>query len=365
MSDGYRANCTASDDTDQKCTSVRLTNGQSVGMTLTTEAGFLSMVSVLVLFALIARNVIFYRRTWAPGTWKLLREPTDIYMLTLFIFDLIQALGGVVDIKWIHGSFVHTGPFCTAQGVLQQLGEVGVALATLAITVHTFIVVFWHKGVHSRRAASAVVAIIWIVVILWSSIGPGISKHYEVPSPYWSWIGRQHKIDQILGEYLWLWVTLFTSVLAYVPLFLWSRGNLSRDGWALRLHTAGDVNDADARRAYGMLAYPAVYSVLVIPLSIARFRAFNGHHVPVGVTFTATTLFYLSGFANVLLLLITRPTLLLLQPPQPLEAVQVQIGGGIAMGHVGGDEEGGWDLPSRKSITMSVVSGNTGLHETK
>ncbi|KAI0039964.1 hypothetical protein FA95DRAFT_1612163 [Auriscalpium vulgare] len=74
---------------------------------------------------------MLYRRAWASGTWGLLRELIDTYMLALYIFDLIQALGGVFDVKWIHWSLVHTGLFCTAQGVLQQLGEVGVALVRL------------------------------------------------------------------------------------------------------------------------------------------------------------------------------------------------------------------------------------------
>ena len=69
--------------------------------------------------------------------------------MSLFAFDIIMALGRVVDIKWIREAKVYVGGFCTAQGksdyfhtilvwessnatgVIQQLGETGSALATL------------------------------------------------------------------------------------------------------------------------------------------------------------------------------------------------------------------------------------------
>lgn len=68
--------------------------------------------------------------------------------LSLFIADLIQAVGTVLDIKWINEGKVHIGSFCTAQGmphvhasadwhsswrlgVIQQLGETPVAMNTL------------------------------------------------------------------------------------------------------------------------------------------------------------------------------------------------------------------------------------------
>ena len=62
---------------------------------------------------------------------KLVQNPVDIYMLSLFTFDLIQAVGTVLDVKWVNEGMVYTGTYCTAQGTIQQLGETGVAIATL------------------------------------------------------------------------------------------------------------------------------------------------------------------------------------------------------------------------------------------
>jgi hypothetical protein len=40
-------------------------------------------------------------------------------------------MGGVLDIKWAHNGIVTSGHYCTAQGIIQQIGELGVALITL------------------------------------------------------------------------------------------------------------------------------------------------------------------------------------------------------------------------------------------
>ena len=47
------------------------------------------------------------------------------------MFDFLQAMGGVLDVRWAHNGIVTTGHYCTAQGIIQQIGEVGVALITL------------------------------------------------------------------------------------------------------------------------------------------------------------------------------------------------------------------------------------------
>jgi len=57
-------------------------------------------------------------------------------------------------------------------------------------------------------------------------------------------------------------------------------------------------------------SYPVVYCVCVIPLSAVRWKSFlQGHSaVPPPATFTAVSLFGLSGFFNAVLLMKTRPS---------------------------------------------------------
>ena len=53
---------------------------------------------------------------------------------SLFLFDILQAWGGILDVWWAHSGIVTTGPYCTAQGIIQQVGELGVALITLVVS---------------------------------------------------------------------------------------------------------------------------------------------------------------------------------------------------------------------------------------
>ena len=71
--------------------------------------------------------------------------------LSLFIADLLQAIGSVMDLKWVGSGHLEVGEFCSAQGdflfaslpgwckrphhttlgIVKQLGEVGAALSIL------------------------------------------------------------------------------------------------------------------------------------------------------------------------------------------------------------------------------------------
>ena len=58
-----------------------------------------------------------------------------IRQFSLFVFDFLQAMGGVLDVRWAHNGIVTTGHYCTAQGIIQQIGELGVALITLVCLI--------------------------------------------------------------------------------------------------------------------------------------------------------------------------------------------------------------------------------------
>ncbi|KAI0058572.1 hypothetical protein BV25DRAFT_1786561, partial [Artomyces pyxidatus] len=298
-----------------------LSRGQSIGLALTAESGFISAASVLILFGLIIRNIFRYRKLFPDGGWRLLQGPTDIYMLSLFLMDLIQAAGTILDVKWVNVGKVYSGTFCSVQGIVQQFGETGVAMSTTAITVHTFLSVFWRIGARSRLAAFFFVFIIWAFVGAFTGVNAGLhhrgSEVYDTPTPYWCWVGERYGTERIAGEYLWLWIALFSSVIMYIPLYFWSQGYLSlAEGswWRFRVHRP---TKRPSTRAIGMLAYPAVYSLLVLPLSVVRWITFRTQlSVPSAATFCVVFLFSLSGACNVLLLLLTRPQLLLFGTPR-------------------------------------------------
>ena len=51
--------------------------------------------------------------------------------LSLFVYDILMSIGGILNIRWAHDGIVTTGTYCTAQGIIKQLGSVGVAVTTL------------------------------------------------------------------------------------------------------------------------------------------------------------------------------------------------------------------------------------------
>jgi hypothetical protein len=79
------------------------------------------------------RNAI--RHVRLTGAYPRLRTPTDVLILSLFFADLVQAVGAVMDVHWVHAGKVQAGSYCSAQGVVQQLGETSVAITTLVCLV--------------------------------------------------------------------------------------------------------------------------------------------------------------------------------------------------------------------------------------
>ncbi|KAH9052527.1 hypothetical protein EDB87DRAFT_1692237 [Lactarius vividus] len=269
-----------------------LDNGQSIGLALTAEASFLSFGAVIVVFIIIARNLLRYRKLLPNGDWKLLRTPADIYMLFLFAFDIIQAVGGIMNVRWAHDGIVTTGSYCTAQGIIKQMGELGVALLSLLYGAWELQRVPLHSGSLLSQVFSAV---------LW----------------FWCWIGPKYNKERLAGEYVWMWIALFASVVMYILLHFWMKGHLSVDGkkWYKFRLVKSDVEYSERRATLGILFYPLAYTLVVIPLSVARWLLFNHKKVPSAATFFGIIMFHLSGTVNVLLFLIVRPRLLLFTPP--------------------------------------------------
>ncbi|KIM88402.1 hypothetical protein PILCRDRAFT_256026 [Piloderma croceum F 1598] len=242
-----------------------------------------------------------------------------------------MSLGRVTDIKWIYQGKVQTGGFCTAQGVIQQLGETGSALTTLTIAIHIFVVVMRRSRndqplKYEHIITCAVVSLTWLFITLFVAISVSVHTHgftfYEQPVGFWCWISNQHKAEQYAGQYIWVWVTVFGSFLAYTPLFLLARGNITIDEthwWRFKIERGESrvqiqINDPDdwRRRSIEMLAYPLVFAAITLPVSVVRWRSGFGNTLPhlATATFVTEFIYSLSGTLNVLLLVFTHSKLL-------------------------------------------------------
>jgi len=77
---------------------------------------------------------------------------------------------------------------------------------------------------------------------------------------YWCWIGEPYLKWRILGEYVWFWITLLVSTVAYTALFFWSRGNIEFNNtswWRFTIQCADLAVELqnDRRHSLTMLLY--------------------------------------------------------------------------------------------------------------
>lgn len=151
-----------------------------------------------------------------------------------------------------------------------------------------------------------------------------------------------------MGEYFWLWLTGFVSIVAYALLYNKLRGRRlyklshARDD-------SGNDNAQQAQRqvkgaaevALAMLtlvqtrifyllkskfshkcfysSYPVAYIFQIIGLSVVRWIGYaeGTDHIPSWASFLSYTVFAFSGVINVLVLIYTRPRILLLGTNSP------------------------------------------------
>ncbi|KDQ15112.1 hypothetical protein BOTBODRAFT_174281 [Botryobasidium botryosum FD-172 SS1] len=337
-------------------------SGTKAGLVLIVLAACVSVVAVL--FLLCHRLVPIIRSlNKGDGEFYYWWSHMDYYFLSLMIADLIQASGAIINSSWISHHHIVPGRLCTAQAVLKQLGDDGVAFSTLAISIHTFSVLFfkWSPPT-SPRLAACVVAAIWTFCILVVVIGSSVNPGYYGPNGYWCWITEKYHAQQIASEYAWMWATAFLNVLLYIPLFFILRGNILVTGYHIewrrtREKEAWETPDRSRRDtaiARQMLWYPLAYIVVILPIAIARYLSFYGHHVSFAWTVFADVLFGLSGLFNVVLYTFTRPSLLRTRRRRS-SAARPRLSN-YTDGSTTDLESGGITSDSTKPVAMGAVS---------
>ncbi|KDQ11304.1 hypothetical protein BOTBODRAFT_147219 [Botryobasidium botryosum FD-172 SS1] len=326
---------------------------QITGLSFIVESGLLSLCAILCVFALVLRNVIITRRS--P-----FYTHVDVYIASLFICDTSQALGAIFDLRWILLQKVQCGSHCAAQGALQQWGETGVAMSTIAIAVHTFCGLFFRWSPPSSKLMPTMVVVsIWAFNLIFVVAGyvshpkmyRGGGHPFYVATPYWCWI-RSSSSYRIFGEYFWMWAAIITSVLLYTPLFLLLRRKIVitevgskwyhtrimfNSAVAADSNTFDVITGANHRRAKEMLAYPIAYSLTVLPLTIFRWFSKTDHELPIqdqpfALVGIAGVIFGLSGVVNVIVFVVTRPGLLQLRRQAPCTSVYTQRGSQVYPG---------------------------------
>ncbi|KAF9050325.1 hypothetical protein BJ165DRAFT_1457721 [Panaeolus papilionaceus] len=312
-----------------------LTLQEAVGLTVISFAATLSVVSICLLaFAVFWKSRHY---SWNMGLY----EPLHILTLSLFIGDLLQAIGSLMSMHWISKEVVTVkDPFCLAQGWVQTVGETGAALSNLVLCIFTLISVFQQnlqsRLLRSRRLWFSIIATVWIVLLIVT--GVGIKKHpqsdnskpYIGPTPYWCWINDEYREWQIGNEYVWFWITLVFAVIVYAvaafsstnhsaswsDLKVWNWKPLESTKRLMR-----QIKSDSSSFSLALLWYPVIYALSILPLSIVRWRTFSHKKSSgSGPTMAVATIYALTGTYNVILLLLIRR--LLAPPPAPSHPAQ-------------------------------------------
>ncbi|KAJ8087716.1 hypothetical protein PM082_006553 [Marasmius tenuissimus] len=244
------------------------------------------------------------------------------YLTCLLIANMIQSVGTAMNLRWVSKNGVTNGAFCVAQGGIKQAGNVATALWTFVLALHLFNILFLRSAVTKVGLWCTLVGG-WLLILLLVLLGPlAIQKSSKGPyfgvSGAWCWITNEYPEEQVFLEYFFEFVAASLSFLLYCVILLRVRGNLVHNmgKWQLkfiskteswRLGFARDLIDsAMLKLAQRMVWLPVAYTLLLIPITITRLTEFSGRRVPFGATIFAAVVFNLTGFVNVVLIVVTR-----------------------------------------------------------
>jgi len=273
------------------------------GILLISEVAVVSFVAVTVLLAIaIHRAVRHYRLYdgWGPEDSSL--QPISVLFLLAISMDSIQALGSILSARWAFDGKITEGSYCTAQAVLKQIGNDGVAWFAIAIAVMTFFQTMLPGKLNpsqARRLAGAMIIFIFLFLFLMIIIPATTIPHYYGNTGPWCWVTDstvESSRLKIGSEYGYYWLAATVSVLVYgtIAVKWFKEASAERDRRLIR-------------DAISMGWYPIAYIVEVFPISLVRFLQWqpSGKRPQHGWIILSATLFASSGAVNVLLWLLT------------------------------------------------------------
>lgn len=282
-----------------------------------------SGVIVLAVAGLLSICSVLYVMRYLISTTKAFRTHLFEYLVSLLLANVIQSIGTTMNLRWVVKNGLSNGSFCTAQGAIKQAGNISTALWSFMISLHLFNILFLRTSV-TRLGLWLTLAGGWFAVAFIVFIGPAAIEKPE-SGPYfgisgrWCWITSSYPEPQILLEYFLEFLSATLAFILNTIVLLRVRGNLvhhqgkwklqfisSDESW--RLGFARDLIDSTMLKlAQRMVWFPVAYTIILIPITITRLTEFMGPTPPpFGATVFAAVIFNLTGFINVLLIIIIR-----------------------------------------------------------
>ncbi|QRV85282.1 G protein coupled glucose receptor regulating Gpa2 protein [Ceratobasidium sp. AG-Ba] len=345
--------------------------GTRVGLAFIGLAGLSSAVSTLALLVYITQYAFFSKDENNPlvrGLRSFSRSALGAFLYSLLISDFIQGAAFAVNFKWAADSGMRHSVACTAQGAVSQIGDLGGALWSLAIAYYTFSLLFLLKKppVWVTRCCLGVG---WTLIFLLPILGPTVIQnvdkrgHFYGISGAWCWIGDGYQVERFIYVYMWIFLSLLSSLVLYGLVYLrfsgllyYEHGRLiwkkSESGlglgclvpWAMHdtttvsFHVSGESGSGSngtrppntasfngvgkhlKKVARRLMLYPLVYSVVTVPVAICRLGAISGWNAPLPLYIFSGITFSSSGLTNVILFIATRHSFI-----QRVAAIQPRI----------------------------------------
>ncbi|KAI0247659.1 hypothetical protein BJV78DRAFT_1243814 [Lactifluus subvellereus] len=226
-----------------------------------------------------------------------------------------------MDIKWVMDASVRPGSFCSVQGAVKHISDVGwltraLHCRTLVISLYTFrtlcfmnVLSYYDDQLHEEKTRrKRVHRSLVVVVYVWAGVALIVVVNVAVNGME-CWIRSEYSIQRTACDFGLLWITAAANIVIYAILFLYFREPVNIHG--------------PLKQAFGLLfvrcpsasvilfLYPLVYILTVLPVSItAPYRTLQHHRVPFAVTVFVDTICLSSGLLSVILFSTTRPFLL-------------------------------------------------------
>ncbi|KAF8491540.1 hypothetical protein JB92DRAFT_3100492 [Gautieria morchelliformis] len=297
-----------------------------MGVSVVVTTAAISLACAVAILTIM--GISFRKRQSGPSAHFFVRTHAAAYFLCLLFGDILQAVATMMSIKWITIGGVSPDMFCSVQGAIKNAGNLSISLWTLVaqsasmLATHTFCVLFlrWKP---KDWVLYATLGGVWLLIGFMVVIGPGaIEQSSKGPyfgiSGYWCWISDPYRTEQIALEYVWLLGSAGLSFILYVLTFLRLRGNIYVEGGKVRfcridsdsawMYQAGrDSTDIQMTAvARGMIGFPILFTILVLPIAICRFIDWSGGLVPVQATIFSDAIFSLAGIFDLILFVSTR-----------------------------------------------------------
>ncbi|KZT33505.1 hypothetical protein SISSUDRAFT_406089 [Sistotremastrum suecicum HHB10207 ss-3] len=281
-----------------------------VGLTLKVQMACISTASILGLFTYFLIQIIRARLSNRPHTTL---SHFHAYLVSILCAELFEATSSIMIIQWIQTGHITEGPYCTAEGITRVIGSAGLALGNLAMAVSTWGCVVREWSPPSLKITAFVTASIWIFVL---SV---VMINYFVHAPssfygstvYWCFIRPPYTLPGAIAlVYVWYWIVAGCLLLVYTSIAI----KIMRDSTNFRAagYQVGRRQRSMRKVAFQMIWYPVFYLICVLPTNVMRLWQFSHpDHPPSGTGIIISGVFLSSsGFLNVMLYCITRPSLI-------------------------------------------------------